>query len=115
MQLNRIAFLAFDLGTVIDPMVPFDYDFTIRRGSPKPNYLSLPSDNKARNFPIALFVKQMHNGESQERDWFSWSPSLSSLYCFPCRIAAKVRGACAKTALAKSQGWGLSIWVGKIV
>ncbi|XP_050542284.1 zinc finger MYM-type protein 5-like [Daktulosphaira vitifoliae] len=46
---------------------------------------------KIRFFHSSLFYRNLHNGETVERDWLSYSPSTGNIYCFICHLFSNER------------------------
>ncbi|XP_050530959.1 zinc finger MYM-type protein 1-like [Daktulosphaira vitifoliae] len=46
---------------------------------------------KIRFFHSSLFYRNLHNGETVERDWLSYSTSTGNIYCFICRLFSNER------------------------
>ena len=97
----------FDVGTLWNRNRSIDSsvrELAVRNGRIPPNAQLLPRDSTRRPFPTVILQKVMQNGEFQDRDWLTWGPSLSSLFCFPCRLFANLKDK-SLSILAIERGW----------
>lgn len=79
-----------------------DIEQAVRHG-PEIVRKNLPRD-KERPFPISIFSFTLPNGGTIQRDWLIWSKSQKALYCFPCRLFGKIKGA-TRSAFASPNGY----------
>ena len=61
-------------------------------------------------FPFSSIVleKEMQNGDVQDRDWLSWSPSLFSYFCFFCCLFCSLNDTISSNLVREEDGRALA-------
>lgn len=64
-------------------------DFLVERGPKRVKDVIFPKDAFERSFSSRHYIRDLPNGEKQDRKWLIYSLSLDKIFCFSCKLFAK--------------------------
>ncbi|XP_028055104.1 uncharacterized protein LOC114259291 [Camellia sinensis] len=72
-------------------MVPFLIDQNFRdllveRGPIRSNVVDFPRDDKDRHFSSTYYIRNLSNGEKQDRKWLVYLDASNKVFCFWCKL-----------------------------
>ena len=63
-------------------------DFIVERGPKRVIKEVFTKDDLGRNFSNGHYIRELPNGEKQDRKWLLYSESLNKVFCFCCKLFA---------------------------